>query len=224
MCRTAAALALTALMLIVPSCSNVIDGVAQPDPRKPGVALSEDGFGIVAGFADAPVQLELFTEPQCEHCADFQATFGEDIKAAIVSGQVVLTYRPVTFLDHEYDIDYSAMAANALFLAVAPETSATTFQGFVEDLWANQDLSWEEYGTGDFADLAKGSGLSPAIVEKIDSGDTGVDTDEMNSTNLDSLGSVSGGRVGTPTVYDLTSKDIVDIADSDWLNKLLTSI
>src|ERR1700759_3247418 len=103
-----------------------------PDPHRPPVTITSDGFGIVAGFADAPVQLEIFTEPQCPHCAHLQATFGEDIKRHIESGQFTVTYRPMPFLDDEYEIDCAAAVANALFLAAEPSTSAATFQNFVE--------------------------------------------------------------------------------------------
>ena len=44
-------------------------GAAQKDPTRPGLALSEDGYGLVVGFPDAPVQVDFFTEPQCSHCA-----------------------------------------------------------------------------------------------------------------------------------------------------------
>lgn len=223
MLRTVAALAATVLVSAVPACSTVITGVAQPDPRRPGLERTEDSYGITAGFTDAPVQLELFTEPQCEHCAEFQADFGEDIKRTIESGQLAVTYRPVTFLDDEYEIDYSAMAANALFLTVSPATSAATFQAFVEDLWANQDLSWEDYSSSDFADLARDSGIADALVEKIDAAEPAVDPGEMNEANLDSLAAVSGGRVGTPTVYDLKNKEVVDLSDSAWLDNLIKS-
>jgi protein-disulfide isomerase len=84
------------------------------------VAATEDGYGIVVGLPDAPAEVEIYTEPQCEHCADFQARFGEDLRSHLQSGLLAVVYRPLTFLDDEYDTDYSAAAANALFLAAAP--------------------------------------------------------------------------------------------------------
>ena len=102
-------------------------------------------------------------------------------------------------------------------------TSAATFQAFVEDLWANQDLSWEDYSSSDFADLARDSGIADALVEKIDAAEPAVDPGEMNEANLDSLAAVSGGRVGTPTVYDLKNKEVVDLSDSAWLDNLIKS-
>ena len=139
--------AVAVLALVTAGCSRVVDGAAQPDPFRPGVAATEDGYGIVVGLPDAPAEVEIYTEPQCEHCADFQARFGEDLRSHLQSGLLAVVYRPLTFLDDEYDTDYSAAAANALFLAAAPSTSASTFQSFVEDVWANQGLAWRNSPT-----------------------------------------------------------------------------
>ncbi|WP_197378258.1 DsbA family protein [Mycolicibacterium mengxianglii] len=217
-------LAVTAtLTLTVTGCATEIAGVAVPDPRQPGVALTSDGYGIVTGFADAPVQLELYTEPQCSHCADLQAAFGEDLKAAITTGQLAVTYRPLTFLDDEYLTDYSAVASNTLFLAVDPATDAGTFQTYVEDLWANQDLSLFDFVDQDFADIAADSGLSDDIVSRIADGDPGVDTTELLEVNFAALAQASPESLGTPVVYDLTQKEPVDITDDNWLADLLGS-
>jgi protein-disulfide isomerase len=216
--------ATTVVALTVAGCSREIAGVAQPDPRQAGVAVTSDGFGIVAGFADAPVQLEIFTEPQCTHCAHLQATFGEDIKRHIQSGDIAVTYRPMTFLDDEYDIDYSAVVANALFLAVGPSTTAATFQTFVEDLWANQDLSFVDYTGDDFADIARDSGLSDDIVAKISDGDAAVDTTDLASQNENLLSDESPQSPGTPVVYNLKQKETIDIGDADWLDHLLKTV
>jgi protein-disulfide isomerase len=212
--------ALTLTLMLVSGCSKVVAGVAMPDPHRPGVAISSDGFGIVTGFADAPVQLEIFTEPQCSHCAHLQATYGEDIKRYIESGQLAITYRPMTFFDDEYSVDYSAVVSNAMFLAADPSTSAAVFQTFVEDLWANQQLAFVDYTDKDFADTAKDSGLSDAIVERIGNGDKAVDTDKMESENQTLLSDESPESPGTPTVYNLNQKETVDIGDDDWLDHL----
>jgi protein-disulfide isomerase len=211
---------LTMTLTLLTGCSKVVAGVAMPDPHRPGVAISSDGFGIVTGFPDAPVQLEIFTEPQCPHCAHLQATYGEDIKRYIESGQLTVTYRPMTFLDDEYGIDYSAIAGNALFLAADPSTSAAVFQTFVEDLWANQQLAFADYEAKDFADLAKDSGIPDALVKRIGNGDKAIDTDKMESANQTLLSDQSPESPGTPTVYNLTQKETVDISDDDWLAHL----
>lgn len=218
--RLVVATVLTMTLVLATGCSKVITGVALPDPHRPGVAITSDGFGIVAGFADAPVQLEIFTEPQCPHCAHLQATFGEDIKRYIESGQLAVTYRPMTFLDDEYGIDYSAVAGNALFLTVDSSTSAAAFQTFVEDLWANQQLAFADYNAKDFADLAKESGIPDALVARIGKGDKVIDPDKMESQNQTLLSDESPDSPGTPTVYNLSQKETVDITDDNWLAHL----
>jgi protein-disulfide isomerase len=212
---------LAMLTLALAGCTREVAGFAQPDSHPPGVTLSPDGYGISVGLSDAPVQLEIFTEPQCEHCADFQATYGEGIKSHVRTGLLAVVYRPLTFFDDEYDTDYSAAAANALFLAAAPTTTAATFQSFVEDLWANQELSWHEYTADDLADLALDSGLGSDVVNNISAGAHGVDAAAMDEANSAALENISNGSPGTPTVYNLKLKEVVDISDPDWLNLLM---
>ena len=154
------------LLITAVGCSRTVDGTAQPDPRKPGVVVSDDGYGIVAGFDDAPVNVEIFTEPQCNHCADLQADFGDDIARYLNIGQLAVTYRPLTFLD-DVDDGYSARVSNALFLAVDPETSATAFQAFVEELYAQQRPLTAGPSDDEIADMARESGIPAAVVDRI---------------------------------------------------------
>lgn len=222
--RAAITVAVTVVAMVAltaTGCTRQVTGTAQPDPRTPGTSLTSDGYGILTGFADAPVQLELFTEPQCDHCADFQASFGEAIKAHIEAGRLALTYRPVTFFDEVFDTDFSGLVANALFLAAGPDTSASVFQSFVETLWANQNLSYGDYGNSDIAGLARDSGIAAEIVAKIDAGDTGVDTTAMDAANNATLAEISGDQAGTPTVYNPKTKSVVDIFDNDWLDTVM---
>ena len=209
---------LAVLMMALTGCARVVAGTAEPDQHPPGVALSTDGFGIVVGFPDAPVQLELFTEPQCDHCAHFQATFGEDIRSEIQSGRLAVTYRLLTFFD-DSDTGYSHTVSNALFLAAGPTTTASVFQKFVESLWANQDLAHQHYTDGDFADLARQAGVNDAVVAQITAGRSAVDTVAMDEHNTSALSDTDSP--GTPTVYDVRGREVVDISDPDWLNALL---
>jgi hypothetical protein len=225
--RTALAV-LAILACALTGCTRAIAGVAQPDPRQPGIARSEDGFGITAGFADAPVQIEFFTEPQCDHCAHVQAEYGEQIKSYLESGQLAVTYRPVTFFDEAYSTDYSAVVSNALFLAIDSSadspTTAGTFQTFVEELWANQDLSFGDYLDSDFADIASASGLSDAVVENIAAAKSAIDAEKMNASNTQALTAATSGTVGTPLLYDLKQKAVIDLEDPDWLDNLFKAV
>ena len=94
----------TALALLTAStgCGRTVTGSALRDPDLPGVTLTADGFGIIAGRPDAPAQIEVYTEPQCTHCAHLQDTDGPEMKSLIALGLLTVIYRPVTFLDTEY--------------------------------------------------------------------------------------------------------------------------
>ncbi len=96
--KAATALALS-LLLTVTGCTSQVSGTAKRDPATAPLAVTKDKFGIAAGFDDAPVRLEIYTEPQCNHCADLQADFGDQLKYYIGIGQLQVTYRPLTFFD-----------------------------------------------------------------------------------------------------------------------------
>jgi hypothetical protein len=229
-----AAVALTAALLIgAVGCSKEITGTAAPDPMQPPLALSEDGYGIVAGYPDAPVQIELYTEPQCDHCEALQAAYGDDLERYINLGELAVTYRPLTFLDTPSTDGHSARVANALFLAVgAPEaadeanmTSGPEFQRFVEDLWAHQEPGGPGPSDKQMAKMAEESGLPADVGGRIGDGDAAanVDIGEMAAYNYGALIGIDPITTGTPTVYDLGTKEKVDLQDNDWLDNLLSS-
>ena len=66
---------LGALVMLV-ACVITFPGPAGADPEAQGTSLAPDRFGVVAGSADAPVQLEVFCDPQCPDCAKFESASG----------------------------------------------------------------------------------------------------------------------------------------------------
>jgi protein-disulfide isomerase len=233
-----AAVAMTAALVValaIPTvgCTNQVAGTPKQDPTQPPLALSDDGSGIVAGYPDAPVQIELYTEPQCNHCADFQADYGDAIGRYINIGQLAVTYRPLTFLDELKEKGHSARVANAMFLAVGPPeataehnmASGPEFQRFVEELWANQDPGGPGPSDEEMAEMATEAGLPDDVATKIGDGQaaTNVDIEEMATYNFGSLIGVDPINTGTPTVYDLDNQEKVDIYDSGWLDDLMSS-
>ncbi|MDO3639409.1 DsbA family protein [Mycolicibacterium arseniciresistens] len=220
--RKMVALGLAVLLLSTAGCSRDIAGAAQRDPVEPGTAVTEDGYGIVIGFPEAPVRIEVFTEPQCPHCADLQADFGADFERYVDMGQLAVTYRPVTFFDQDGN-DHSARVSNAMFLAAGPGTSAPDFQNFVEQLWAQQD-SPEAPSNAALAKLATDSGIGDERAGEISAGSEAVDTAEMTALNTEFLWEIDPLDAGTPTVYDLVNDEKLDIYDDNWLAKLLSSV
>ena len=188
--------ALLVLLVALTGCSRVVAGAAQPDPRGRGAERHLDG---------AETLLDLY---------------GEDIRAHILTGRLAVTYRLLTFFD-DGAAGYSGMVANALFTAVAPATSASTFQSFVETLWANQGLAEQDYTADDVAALAGDAGVDAALVAEMSAGQESVDTAAMDDRNMTELIAANPDSPGTPTVYDRHGADVVDISDPDWLNGLL---
>jgi protein-disulfide isomerase len=215
---------LTGLTLLTGvACTRQIEGSAQSDPNAPLTQVSEDGFGIVAGFDDAPVQIEIFAEPQCTHCADLQHDFGESIQHYIGLGQLAVTYRPLTFLEMA-DYHYSERVSNALFVVAQDnKTPAVAFQRFVEELWADQDPSGQGPTDDQMAEKARTAGIPDDLAQRIADGEGAVDAAEMDQTNYDLLYMVDPVETGTPTVYDLANDEKIDVYDNDWLDKLMAS-
>lgn len=207
-----------ATVLALTGCGRTVSGSALQDPDVPGVSLTADGFGIIAGRPDAPAQIEVYTEPQCTHCAHLQDTDGPEMKGLIALGLLTVTYRPVTFLDTEYG--YSAKVAGAMFLAAGHGTSAPALQAYVATLWGHQSPGGSAPSDGQLAGWAADSGVSAEAVATIQSGEHAVDTDEMTLTNETRLQQIRDGDAGTPTVYDLSANTVVDIQEAGWLAKL----
>jgi hypothetical protein len=81
-------------------------------------------------------------------------------------------------------------------------------------------LAFVDYNDKDFADIAKHSGISDAVVKRIGNGDKAIDSDKMESENQTLLSDESPESPGTPTVYNLSQKETVDIGDDNWLDHL----
>ncbi|WP_036401445.1 DsbA family protein [Mycolicibacterium cosmeticum] len=204
-------------------CARQVSGAARPDPVRPMTEVSKDGFGVVAGFPEAPARIEIFTEPQCTHCADLQHDFGDAIRYYIGVGALQVTYRPMTFLDQDGN-HHSERVANALFLAGAGKhTPAVAFQRFVEELWANQDPGGKGPTDDELAAMARKAGVPDEQAQQMAAGDAAVDAQAMEDMNFEFLYEIDPTGTGTPTVYDLNKDRKVDIFDDDWLKKLLDS-
>ncbi|CAJ1493792.1 thioredoxin domain-containing protein [[Mycobacterium] kokjensenii] len=196
-------------------------GLAGPtaaDPAAPGTALSADHFGVLAGSAAAPVQLEIFCDPQCSECAKFEADSGGELSRRLAAGEVAVTYRWMTFLDARRHNDVSARVGNALMSAADPATSAVAYQGFVNNLYRKGGAPSNE----EIAATARDSGLPAHVVDRIAAGQPAVEPTSMNAFNRVQLVAANPDRPGTPTVFDLNSKTLVDTDDAGWLNRLVS--
>ena len=222
------------LVLTLSGCARAIGGTAVGDLTPPLVEVTQDQFGIRAGLPDAPVQLEIYTEPQCTHCADLQHDFGDQFAYFIGSGQLAITYRPMTFLDGPNTHDHSARVANALFVAATPggegddgaSTTGRQFQRFVEQLWTHQQPGTKGPSDAEIAEFARTADVPQFQVHELENGaaeKSASDLADMESTNFEFLYEVDPVNTGTPTVFDMHAGKKLDIYDNDWLSKLMES-
>lgn len=212
------------LLAVAPACAKQVDGVPQAASTTVPLALSADGFGVVAGFDDAPAKIEIFTEPQCTHCGDLQREFGDELAYHLGVGSLQITYRGLMFLDDDYD-GYSSKVVNALFLASeAIDNSAATgtqFQRFVEQLWVNQDPGGTPFTGDELYEMATAAGLPGPVADNVAGDNEAVDLAEMEESNFDLLLDIAPEDTGTPTVYDLEAGEKLDVHDAQWLDDLI---
>jgi protein-disulfide isomerase len=215
-------LALIAVVVLATTgCTGQTSGITHADADQPGAAPSSDGYGVMLGSPNAPVQLETFIEPQCPHCAQFEATHGDAIAGYLADGRLAMTYRPMTFLDKKNHNDASARIGDALFLAIDVATSATAYQAFVQDLYRHQNDA-SPVSNEDIAAMARESGVPEWVATRIAAGDPAVNSNAMAAANMGRLKAENPANPVTPTVYDLKANSVVDIQDPDWLDNMFS--
>lgn len=177
-----------------------------------------DGNGVLVGSWLAPVQLEIFCEPQCPYCAEMEATDGDKLAAAVASGRLAITYRWLTFLNARHHNDVSTGLVNALFLAADPATAPTAYQAFVQDLYRHQ--SKDGPSNAAVVAMARESGLPDVVADRIAAGDNAVDANAVGDANKARLHDENPENPGTPTIYNLNTRSVVDTDDPGWLDAL----
>jgi protein-disulfide isomerase len=200
---------LGASVLVVMSSTNIAHG---------DVPRTGDGNAVLLGSPIAPVQLEIFCEPQCPYCAALEAADGDRLAGALAGGRLAITYRWLTFLDGRHHNDVSVRLTNALFVAADPATPPTAYQAFVQDLYHHQ--SADGPSNDDVAAMARDSGVPDAVADQIASGDIVVDAAAVNDANKARLEQENPDNPSTPTVYNVNARSVVDTQDSGWLDAL----
>lgn len=162
---------------------------AATGPVPAGVSLAD---GVTVGQASAPVTLDLYEDPQCPVCAQFEAQVGPQISTWVAAGTVKVHYHVISFLDAQSSTRYSSRAANALYAAAG--VSPTAFASLHQTLYAQQPAEGSAGLTEDkLVQLAEQAGASGAE-QQIRSGAYGdyvARATEQSSKD---------GVTGTPTV------------------------
>ena len=109
----------------------VVGGVRRPATRARRRATNPaTATACWSGLATAPVQLEIFCEPQCPHCAELESTYGDRIAGELASGRLAVTYRWLTFLDDRHHNDVSARVSQCAVSGGRPDDLADGVSGF----------------------------------------------------------------------------------------------
>lgn len=125
-----------------------------PEPRDLTVAKKGD-----------PINITMYVDANCVHCADFEATYGEQIDDWLASGDVNIEYRNVGYLDGGSPTNYSSRGANAL--ACVADVSPTAYMKFVKALWGHYPEG--EMKNSELAQMAIDNGADESVKDCIDS-------------------------------------------------------
>lgn len=144
-----------------------------------------NGQPIVFGDPSAPVELKVYADFHCPHCADFEEDFGPTLAAAQEAGRLRVAVHPMSFIDEGSD-----RAANAMACA----TEAGFGQRYYRGLFANPRLVWSE------AQLLKLGELSTDRVPEAFRRCV-VGGDQMAWADAIDTAAEADGVTGTPTLF-----------------------
>lgn len=181
-----------------------------PAPEEPDTTKTPPGIvdADKAATNGEPVQLVVFQDYECVHCADLEKENAELLKKYVDAGKLDVEYRNLNFLDKATPDQYSSRAANAAYL-VAEQVSADQFLEYSEEVFTHQ-------GTGGLSnqELAEIAGKHGASV-------TAEDIDENTyrpMVDVATRESVTNGVAGTPTMF-VDGKRYEEGAFEDMLKK-----
>ncbi|MER7250153.1 thioredoxin domain-containing protein [Kribbella sp. NPDC000426] len=179
----------------------------RPEPTVitgPGVS----GKGVTVGKAGAKVNIDLYLDFRCPHCAEFEEQTGATVDKLVQDGTATLTYWPLQFVNP----DASPRLANA-FAAAAANGKALSF---ADEMYGDFSKSWT---TDQLIELGQQLGV----------GDEKFQQAVQNNTYagwLESVGKAADERgvTGTPTVYVNGKQLPTDQLSSDGLQNAVDAV
>src|SRR5829696_277651 len=73
--------------------------------------------GVAVGRPDARAVIDLYEDPQCPACREFEQQVGPSVAEWVASGSSKVNYHVISFLDRASTTRYSSRAANAFYCA-----------------------------------------------------------------------------------------------------------
>jgi protein-disulfide isomerase len=144
-----------------------------------------DGRPIVFGDAAAPVELKVYADFHCPHCADVEEEFGPTLTAAQDAGRLRVALYPMSFIDEGSD-----RAANAMACASEAGFGHRYYRG----LFANATLGWSETQLLKLAELSTDR-VPETFRSCVVGGERTAWADAIDAT------AEADGVTGTPTLF-----------------------
>ncbi|MFE9247538.1 thioredoxin domain-containing protein [Streptomyces sp. NPDC007088] len=119
---------------------------AKKDPLvKPKNASGKDGTTVVVGKAGAKKTLQMYEDPRCPVCAQFEQTVGSTVDKAVEDGTYKVQYIGATFLDGNLGGSGSKNALSALGAAL--DVSPDAFWHYKAAMYAKDNHPDEQKDT-----------------------------------------------------------------------------
>ncbi|MEO8222608.1 MAG: thioredoxin domain-containing protein [Specibacter sp.] len=179
--------------LVPPTTSDTSVDLAQVPPQG-GQPLEPANIGIAASANGEPVQMVVFIDFMCPHCAAFEQTQGPEIQKLQEQGKITVEYRPIAYLDRfSAGTNYSSRSAAAA--ACVAHASPEKYKMFLDSLFTSQPAEQTE-------------GLDAAALGRLaqDAGAADIADCVNNKTYRPYVEFATGlasthGVAGTPTVF-----------------------
>ncbi len=205
----------------------VIGGVVLNANRAKEPALDRNGTvtagntDLTVGAAAAPVTIDLFEDPLCPACGQFEQTQGGQLADAVRGGKLRVRFHMLNFLnDSSASRDYSTRAGAAV-QCVAGEKNQDLFLKFHSELFKQQPMERgsSDHSNDELAKIARQVGANEATQRCIASGAQVPAAAKAAQESLNQLSKALDGNVSTPSV--LLEGKKVDLANPNWLADLL---
>lgn len=182
----------------------------------------EDGGSILVGTPDAGTTIDVFEDPLCPYCGEFEHKFGQELAQSVDEGDLAVRFHMLAFLDPRSDSgDYSTRAVAAA-QCVAETGDAGAFWTFHAEIMS-PDTQPAPGGSSDhdnaaLAQMARDAGASEEAAACIENG-SGVEQARASSDAGRELLATTGAE-GTPAVVH--GDTVIDALGNDnWLVELV---
>jgi protein-disulfide isomerase len=186
---------------------------------------SADGVVTVSKPGSTPkATIDIYEDALCPACAELERQFGQQINQELDNGSLTVNYHMVDFLNRSsHSGDYSSRAAGAL-LCVAQDSGSQpgAYMAFHSALFASENQPAENGSTDlsnlQLADLAATAGANDQAQTCISTGANTQAAATAAAAFMTDLGTITGGRAGTPTVVHNGAPVTLN---PDWLTNLV---